>query len=119
MRHRAPDEPIAAGSRGATAPGDQAPLRETSDVCWPARPRTPTLDSWEKTGMKLATIRRGDGTLTTAAILGDEAVDLCALDAGIPHEMTELLAHLDQDPVRVRAAVESGQGRLPLGSVTL
>jgi 2-keto-4-pentenoate hydratase/2-oxohepta-3-ene-1,7-dioic acid hydratase in catechol pathway len=69
--------------------------------------------------MKLATIRRGDGTLTTAAIVGDEAVDLSALDPGIPREMTELLAHLDQDPGRVRAAVESGKERISLGSVTL
>jgi 2-keto-4-pentenoate hydratase/2-oxohepta-3-ene-1,7-dioic acid hydratase in catechol pathway len=69
--------------------------------------------------MKLATIRRGDGTLTTAAIVGEEAVDLCAVDAALPPEMTQLLVVLDHDRGRVRAAAESGQGRLPLGSVTV
>jgi 2-keto-4-pentenoate hydratase/2-oxohepta-3-ene-1,7-dioic acid hydratase in catechol pathway len=74
--------------------------------------------------MNLATVRRDDGTLTTALIVGDEVVDLPAADPSLPHEMTALLATslpagggpgLD----KLRAAADSGKGRLPLGSVTL
>lgn len=69
--------------------------------------------------MKLATIGRQDGTTTTAVILAQEAVDLQAADAGIPREMPALLAGLEHDLARIRAAVESGAGRVPLESVTL
>lgn len=69
--------------------------------------------------MKLATIRLHDRTLTTAAILGDQVVDLPTVDSGIPSDMQSLLAGLDAMLPRVRAAADCGAGRIPLASVTL
>lgn len=69
--------------------------------------------------MKLATIRLHDRTLSTAAILGDEVVDLPTVDSGIPSDMQSLLAGLEEMLPRVRAAADSGAGRTPLASVTL
>lgn len=74
--------------------------------------------------MNLATVRRSDGTLTTALIVGDEVVDLPAADPSLPKEMAALLATslldgADQGRDKLRAAADSGKARLPLGAVTL
>ena len=69
--------------------------------------------------MKLATIRRPDGTLTTAVIDGDEAVVLPNADPTIPGEMTALLAFLEDGLAAVQAAADGGAGRVPLEAVRL
>jgi 2-keto-4-pentenoate hydratase/2-oxohepta-3-ene-1,7-dioic acid hydratase in catechol pathway len=64
--------------------------------------------------MKLATLRRPDGSLTTAVITGDEVVDLSVAAPGVPTEMSALLAGGRAVLDRVRDAAASGDGRGPL-----
>src|ERR1700733_8680684 len=63
--------------------------------------------------MKLATVRTPHGT-TTAAVLSEELVDLHAADSEIPPRMIDLLAGGKPMLERVRAGIDSGQGRFPL-----
>jgi 2-keto-4-pentenoate hydratase/2-oxohepta-3-ene-1,7-dioic acid hydratase in catechol pathway len=61
--------------------------------------------------MKLATLRRPDGTLTTAVVVGDEVVDLSVAAPELPREMSRLLAAGPPALDRVQRAAESARGR--------
>jgi 2-keto-4-pentenoate hydratase/2-oxohepta-3-ene-1,7-dioic acid hydratase in catechol pathway len=69
--------------------------------------------------MKLATLRRPDGSLTTAVVTGDEMVDLSVAALGVPTEMSALLAGGREVLELVRNAAASGDGRSPLNLTAL
>jgi 2-keto-4-pentenoate hydratase/2-oxohepta-3-ene-1,7-dioic acid hydratase in catechol pathway len=64
--------------------------------------------------MKLATLRRADGSLTTAVVAGDEIIDLSIAAPDVPSEMSALLAAGADVMARVQEAVASADGRSPL-----
>jgi 2-keto-4-pentenoate hydratase/2-oxohepta-3-ene-1,7-dioic acid hydratase in catechol pathway len=69
--------------------------------------------------MKLATLRRPDGSLTTAVVTGDEVVDLSIAAPGVPTEMAALLAGGPNVLARVQEAASGHQGRGPLDPAAL
>jgi 2-keto-4-pentenoate hydratase/2-oxohepta-3-ene-1,7-dioic acid hydratase in catechol pathway len=68
--------------------------------------------------MRLASIQTTDGP-RSAAVDGDEVVDLGAADSSLPTDLALLLAGGGALLERVRAAVASGIGRQPLAEVRL
>jgi 2-keto-4-pentenoate hydratase/2-oxohepta-3-ene-1,7-dioic acid hydratase in catechol pathway len=64
--------------------------------------------------MKLATLRRPDGSLTTAVVSGDEVVDLSIAAPGVPTEMSALLGGGPGVLARVHDAASGTEGRIPL-----
>ena len=69
--------------------------------------------------MKLATLRRPDGSLTTAVVVGDEIVDLSVAAPDAPGEMSALLAAGPAALARVRDAAAGSAGREPLDRAAL
>jgi 2-keto-4-pentenoate hydratase/2-oxohepta-3-ene-1,7-dioic acid hydratase in catechol pathway len=69
--------------------------------------------------MKLATLRRPDGSLTTAVVVGDEIVDLSVAAPDAPGEMSALLAAGPAALARVREAAAGSAGREPLDRAAL
>jgi 2-keto-4-pentenoate hydratase/2-oxohepta-3-ene-1,7-dioic acid hydratase in catechol pathway len=69
--------------------------------------------------MKLATLRRLDGSLTTAVVTGDEVVDLSIAAPGVPSEMSALLAAGPGALARVAEVASGEQGRGPLDLTAL
>ncbi|HWH95301.1 MAG TPA: fumarylacetoacetate hydrolase family protein [Baekduia sp.] len=68
--------------------------------------------------MRLASIHIADG-VTTAAVDGEEVIDLHRADPEIPADMIALLAGGDPVLERVRGAIDSGAARLPLDGCRL
>jgi 2-keto-4-pentenoate hydratase/2-oxohepta-3-ene-1,7-dioic acid hydratase in catechol pathway len=64
--------------------------------------------------MKLATLRRRDGSLTTAVVTGDEVVDLSIAAPDVPSEMSALLATGPDALARVAEVASGAEGRRPL-----
>ncbi len=64
--------------------------------------------------MKLATLRRPDGSLTTAVVVADEIVDLSVAVPDVPSEMSALLAAGPAALARARDAAAGPAGREPL-----
>ena len=69
--------------------------------------------------MKLATLRRPDGSLTTAVVTGDDVVDLSIAAPGVPTEMAALLAGGPDVLARVQEAASGEKGRGPLDPAAL
>jgi 2-keto-4-pentenoate hydratase/2-oxohepta-3-ene-1,7-dioic acid hydratase in catechol pathway len=69
--------------------------------------------------MKLATLRRPDGSLTTAVVSGEEVLDLSVSAPDVPTETTALLAGGADVLARVRAAAASSDGWSPLELTSL
>jgi 2-keto-4-pentenoate hydratase/2-oxohepta-3-ene-1,7-dioic acid hydratase in catechol pathway len=69
--------------------------------------------------MKLATIRRADGAVVTAAVVDDEVVDLSNTSPDLPTEMSLLLAAGPSALEEVQRVIDAGSERLPLSEVTL
>lgn len=68
--------------------------------------------------MRLASFDAGDG-IRAGAVTGEEIVDLRIAAPELPGDMGELLAGGEPTLARVRDAIASGKGRLPLASVRL
>ena len=73
----------------------------------------------KRNAMKLATLRRPDGSLTTAVVVGDEIVDLSVAAPDVPGEMSALLAAGPEALARVRDAAAGSAGREPLDRAAL
>ena len=69
--------------------------------------------------MKLATIRRPDGSLTTAVVVDDEVVDLSVAAPEVPTDMSALLAAGAEALSRARDAAAGSAGRSPLDLTAL
>ena len=69
--------------------------------------------------MKLATLRRPDGSLTTAVVVDDEVVDLSVAAPDLPGEMSALLAEGPAALARARDAAAGDVGRGPLDLTAL
>jgi 2-keto-4-pentenoate hydratase/2-oxohepta-3-ene-1,7-dioic acid hydratase in catechol pathway len=69
--------------------------------------------------MKLATLRRPDGSLTTAVVSSEDVVDLSAADPGLPTEMSELLAAGADALAMVSKAASTAAGHIPLEVASL
>lgn len=68
--------------------------------------------------MRLASIHANGGA-GTAAVVGDEIVDLAVAAPGLPADMAALLALGEPGVERVAAAIDSGAGRRPLSKTPL
>jgi len=69
--------------------------------------------------MKLATLRRPDGSLTTAVVVGDEVIDVSIAARDVPTEMSTLLAAGPEALARLREAATGSAGRAPLDLAAL
>ncbi len=69
--------------------------------------------------MKLATLRRADGSHTTAVVADGEVVDLSIAAPGVPTEMSALLAAGPDVLARVQEAASGENGRGPLDPAML
>jgi 2-keto-4-pentenoate hydratase/2-oxohepta-3-ene-1,7-dioic acid hydratase in catechol pathway len=70
--------------------------------------------------MKLATLRRPDGSLTTAVVTAEgEVIDLSVAAPGVPTEMSELLAGGPEVLAAAKEAAGSAKGRSPLDVTSL